>query len=91
MFTMLYNFAKLRYIKQKGVEMRHDIIGKNGSYAELHGGVQNNHDGSFTMFATIQDDILFKHQYIGHTFEYARKHFKELVQKETDKYILGVE
>ena len=71
--------------------MRHDIIGKNGSYAELHGGVQNNHDGSFTMFATIQDDILFKHQYMGHTFEYARKHFKELVQKETDKYILGVE
>ena len=77
--------------QRKEIIMEHDIIGKNGSYADLHSGVQKNHDGSFTMFAMIQDDILFHHQYMGHTFKYARKHFKELVQKETDKYILGVE
>tara|TARA_R100000329_G_scaffold128240_1_gene107003 strand:- start:287 stop:499 length:213 start_codon:yes stop_codon:yes gene_type:complete len=69
--------------------MRHDITGKNGAYAELHGGVQNNDDGSFTMYATIQDNDLFTHKYIGHTYEYAIKHFKQLVQKETDRYFLG--
>ena len=68
--------------------MKHDIIGVNGSYADLHGGVEKHQDGSFTMYATIQDNVLFHKRYFDYTLEEARPLFKKALQKETNRYIL---
>jgi len=70
--------------------MQHDITGINGSYADLHGGVEKHHDGSFTMYATINDIDLFHQRYFDYTFEEARPLFKEALQEETNRYFLGV-
>ena len=69
--------------------MKHDIIGVNGSYADLHGGVEKHQDGSFTMYATIQDNVLFHKRYYFYTLAEARKLFKKALQKETDLYFLA--
>jgi hypothetical protein len=69
--------------------MKHDIIGINGSYADLHGGVEKHIDGSFTMYATIQDDVLFHQRYYYYTIAEARSLFKEALQEETNRYFIG--
>lgn len=69
--------------------MQHDITGINGSYANLHGGVEKHHDGSFTMYATIQNNVLFHKRYFDYTIAEARKLFKESLQQETNRYFLG--
>jgi hypothetical protein len=66
-----------------------DINGINGSYANLHGGVEKHIDGSFTLFATIQDSILFHKKYMGYDFPEALSMFREALQQETDKYFLN--
>ena len=74
----------------KGVnEMKHDIIGINGSYADIHGGIEKHMDGSFTMYATIQDNVLFHQRYFYYSIAEARRLFKEALQEETDRYYLG--
>jgi len=70
--------------------MKHDITGINGSYADLHGGVEKHPDGSFTMYASIQDNILFHKRYYFYTLAEARPLFKEALQEETNRYFLGV-
>ena len=56
--------------------MKNDINGINGSYANLHGGVEKHIDGSFTLFATIQDSILFHKKYMGYNFPEALSMFR---------------
>ena len=68
--------------------MKHDILGINGSYANLHGGVEKHHDGSFTIYATIQDNVLFHKRYFDYTYEEALPLFKEALQKEPNRYFL---
>lgn len=70
--------------------MKHDITGINGSYANLHGGVEKHHDGSFTMYATIQDNVLFHQRYFDYTIAQARQLFKKALQQETNRYFLEV-
>ena len=69
--------------------MKNDINGINGSYANLHGGVEKHIDGSFTLFATIQDSILFHKKYMGYDFPEALSMFREALQIETDKYFIA--
>tara|TARA_R100001440_G_scaffold73104_3_gene97394 strand:- start:250 stop:462 length:213 start_codon:yes stop_codon:yes gene_type:complete len=69
--------------------MKNDIIGINGSYADIHGGVEKHPDGSFTIYATIQDNVLFHQRYFDYTYEEALPLFKKALQKQTDRYILG--
>jgi len=35
------------------VKEKHDIYGINGSYADIHGGIEKHKDGGFVMYATI--------------------------------------
>ena len=62
--------------------MKNDIIGINGSY-------EKHPDGSFTIYATIQDNVLFHQRYFDYTYEEALPLFKKALQKQTDRYILG--
>jgi len=64
----------------------HDIIGKNGSYADIQAGMKSNEDGSITMFATINDEIPFRCQYIAifrspENIQEMRKNFRQAVQE----------
>ena len=64
----------------------HDIIGKNGSYADIQAGMKSNEDGSITMHATINDEIPFRCQYIAifrspENIQEMRKDFRQAVQE----------
>tara|TARA_Y100000401_G_scaffold106438_1_gene99934 strand:- start:36 stop:335 length:300 start_codon:yes stop_codon:yes gene_type:complete len=66
-----------------------DILGKNGSYANIHAGMKYNDDGSITMFATINDEILFQCQYVAffrspENIQEMRKNFRQAVQEKVD-------
>ena len=67
----------------------HDIIGKNGSYADIQAGMKSNEDGSITMHATINDEIPFRCQYIAifrspENIQEMRKNFRQVVQEKVD-------
>ena len=64
----------------------HDIIWKNGSYADIQAGMKSNEDGSITMHATINDEIPFRCQYIAsfrspENIQEMRKDFRQAVQE----------
>ena len=66
-----------------------DIIGKNGSYANIHAGMKPNDDGSITMSATINDEIPFQCQYVAifrspENIQELRKDFNQAVQEKVD-------
>ncbi len=71
------------------MKQRHDIYGANGSWADIHGGAEKHSDGSFTLFATIQDEHLFHIRYMELPILVAMELFKEALQKETDSYFIG--
>ena len=52
-----------------------------------HGGVERHHNGSFTMYGTVEGitDELVKMTYFDYTFENARKHFKEHLKKKAEE------
>jgi hypothetical protein len=55
---------------------------------EISGNVERHHNGSFTMFGSIEGDM-FKQTYYDYTLAEARKLFKISIQEESKKYFIG--
>ena len=60
----------------------------NKPLIEISGGVERHHNGSFTMFGSIEGDP-FKQTYYDYTLAEARKLFKISIQKESERYFIG--
>lgn len=71
------------------MDKKHDIYGANGSWADIHGGAQKHSDGSFTLFATIQDEYLFHMRYIDFSITEAMILFRKALQEHTDEYFIS--
>ena len=56
-----------------------------------HGGVEKHHDGSFTIYGTIEnpEPTLFKQRYYDYTIESALKNFDVQIKQESEKYFVG--
>ena len=56
-----------------------------------HGGVEKHHDGSFTIYGTIEnpEPTLFKQRYYDYTIESALKDFYIQIKQESEKYFVG--
>ena len=71
------------------MKKKHDIYGANGSWADIHEGAEKHSDGSFTLFATIQDEHLFHIRYMELPMLVALELFKKALQSETDEYFIA--
>jgi len=60
----------------------------NKPLIEISGGVERHHNGSFTMFGSIEGDQ-FKQTYFDYTLAEARKIFKISIEEESKKYFIG--
>ena len=68
-----------------------NIKGKNGAWSYTHAAIEKHHNGSFTMFATIEPyDIPFKKTFYDYPIAEARRIFKNDLQIETDRYLVGI-
>lgn len=61
---------------------------ENKSEYYIHGGVQKNRDGSFTLFGTVCGDggYLFKRQYYYYTLRDAKIKFEDAIKKEVQEH-----
>ena len=57
---------------------------------DISGGVERHHNGSFTMFGSIEGNM-FKKTYYNYTLAEASKLFKKSIQKESEKYFCVTE
>ena len=67
------------------------FTGINGATAHINDGYEQHNDGSFTLYATIQsvDTVTYKMRYMDYTIDQATELFKNSLQIELDKHIIG--
>ena len=65
------------------------FTGINGATAYINNGYERHTDGSFTLYATIDNQDSFKMRYIDYTLEQAIELFKDSLQIELDRHIIG--
>ena len=65
------------------------FTGINGATAYINDGYEQHTDGSFTLYATIENQDSFKMRYMDYTLEQAIERFKDILQIEVDKYFIN--
>ena len=65
------------------------FTGINGATAYINNGYERHTDGSFTLYATIENQDSFKMRYMDYTLEQAIERFKDILQIEVDRHFIN--